>query len=338
MPGIGAGRKLQYGKETTAGTAVAASKIWAGEATAIEDALVTQFVKEDIGYIAPRLRTYVPQKFAKYAMPATPFTFEQGLIPLTSIKNVVSGASDGLGSDKVYDYVAHYLASSLNTFQTWTLEAGDNQQAERMEYAYVADFTLEGKAGEAWMISANWEGRQASTNSFTGALAVPTTLEEALFGKTKLYIDASGGTMGSTQKTSTLLAATLKWKTGIVPVFTGDGNLYFTFAKFGLRPEVSLEITFEHDSTSVAEKAAWRAGSTRLVSLVCQGSAVQMPGSTYTYKTLAINLAGRYEKFDVLDEDQNGDSIYKATLTAGRSDTDSAFAEIIVVNEVSSIP
>jgi hypothetical protein len=51
-----------------------------------------------------------------------------------------------------------------------------------------------------------------------------------------------------------------------------------------------------------------------------------------------MDFAGRWEKFDVLDEDENGDSIVKGTLRVGRSDTDSLTATITVVNEVSAIP
>lgn len=339
MAGIGAGRRLQYGKETTKGTKVVAARIWAGEVGAIEDASETVFVKENIGYITPRLRTYIPNYLAKLALPPTPATFEQLPVILTAaIKALVAGVQDGVGTDYIYAYPAHYDADSINDFTTWSLEAGDNQQEEEMEYACVADFTLEGKAKESWMMSANFFGRQILADSFTGSLAVPTVLEEMLFGKTKLYIDNSGGTLGSTQKTNTLLAAKINWTTGLVPVFTGDGNLYFSFAKFGPPPDITVEVTFEHDTTSVAEKVKWRAGATRLLRLKCEGTGIGTPGTTYSVKTCLMDFAGRWEKFDVLDEDENGDSIVKGTLRVGRSDTDSLTATITVVNEVSAIP
>lgn len=338
MAGIKAGWRLQYGKETTKGTKVAASKIWAGPAAGIEDARETVFVEEDIGLIAPRLRTYQPMLLAKYAMPQTEVTFEQLPVILSAaIKNVVSGVADGSGSGKVYAYPAHTDADSLNDFTAWSLEAGDNQQEEEMEYCFVADFTLSGKAGEAWKVAANWNGRQVLADSFTGGLAVPSVLETALFGKTKLFIDDSGGTLGSTQKTNTLLAAELKWKTGLVPKWTGDGQLHFSFAKFGPKPEIKLDVTFEHDGSATAEKTKWRAGATRLVQLKCEGSDLA-DDDTYTFKTLLINLAGQWESFAVLDADSDGDSIVTGTLRAGYSETDSLFAGITVVNEVASIP
>ena len=50
MAGIRALRKLQYGKETTAGTAVAATAVWRGIGT-IQDNLETVFPAEDIGIL-----------------------------------------------------------------------------------------------------------------------------------------------------------------------------------------------------------------------------------------------------------------------------------------------
>lgn len=338
MGGITKGKKLQYGLEGTKGTAVPATAIWGGPVSAAEDTSEYVFVPEDVGYITGRDRVYSPKTGAAYEMPATEFTFEQGPVVFSAgIKDVVSGSADGnTGTSKIYTYTMHYLATSLNSFKTYTLETGDNQQEEEMEYSFVSDFTLEGEAGQAWMLSANWIGRQVTPSTFTGALTPPATLEEALFSKTKLYIDEPGGTIGTTLKSQTLLKASLKWKTGLVPAFTGDGNLYFAFAKF-VEPEITLEITFEHDATAVAEKAKWRSKTARLIRLICEGSAVATPGTTYTYKTLKIDLAGKWEKFDVLDDDGNGDVIVAGTFRVLRNDTASKFAEIVVVNELNTI-
>jgi len=45
--------------------------------------------------------------------------------------------------------------------KTYTIEGGDNQQAEEMEYSFVNTFTLEGNR-RGWMISSEWFGRQVT--------------------------------------------------------------------------------------------------------------------------------------------------------------------------------
>lgn len=185
------------------------------------------------------------------------------------------------------------------------------------------------------MMGAEWKGRQVTNASFTTGQSAPA-VEEILFGKGKLYIDDADGTIGNTQKTQTLLGMTLNVNTGWVPVFTGDGNLYFTFAK-STAPEVTLQITFEHDGTAVAEKTNWRNGTARLIRLLWEGDALTTAGDSYTYKTLIVDLAGKWESFDKLGE-QDGNDIVTAMFRARYNATAEKFAEIVVVNELSTLP
>lgn len=332
MPGVRALRKIQLGLETTAGTAVAATALFRGKGT-LEDASEFKFPEEDIGYLSGVDRQYNPKKLAKLSMDDVEATFEQlPYILAAGVKNVVSGAADGAGTDKIYAYT--FPTTAQNSIKTYTIEGGDDTQEEEIEYAFVGGFKLGGKPGEAVMMSADWLGRQITLSTFTGSIAVPT-VEEILFSKGKLYIDAVGGTIGGTLKSNTLLAMELAVKTGWVPVFAGDGNLYFSFNKC-VGPEITLDITFEHDSVALAEKAAWRAGTARQIRLNFDGSAAATPGTTFTYKTLRIDLAGKWEKFDKLDG-IDGNDVVKGTFRARYNSTAALFAEIKVVNELASL-
>lgn len=331
MAGVKALRKIQLGRESTAGTAVAATTIWRGMGT-IEDQRETVFVEEDIGYLSGVDRTMVPKLHAAISLASVPATFEQLPHILEMGVRTDAPAQDGAGTGYLYEYV--FPTTAANTIKTYTIEGGDNQAAEEMEYCFVESFTLEGTAGEALMMSAEIKGRQVSTSAFTGAATLPT-VEEILFSKGKLYIDDADGTIGTTQKTSTLLSATLNVTTGLVPVFTADGALYFTFVK-GVMPEITLDITFEHDGTATAEKAAWRAETARLIRLQFEGAALGTAGD-YTYKTLTIDLAGKWESFSAL-EDSDGNDTVTATFRARYNATAALFAQIDVVNELSALP
>ena len=69
-------RKIQLGKETTAGTAVDATTVWRGMGT-IEDGLEKVFVDEDIGYKSGVDRTYIPKVEARLDLDEIPATYEQ---------------------------------------------------------------------------------------------------------------------------------------------------------------------------------------------------------------------------------------------------------------------
>lgn len=333
MGGIKPLRKLQLGREATAGTAVVASTIWRGHGT-IEDLREPVFVEEDVGIAPGTDRSYIPSLGGALDMESVPSTFEQTLHPLeASIKTVGTGVADGAGTGKIYDYVI--AETTKPTIKTYTIEGGDDQEVEEMEYSFVESFELSGRGNEAWTIASRWLGRQVLVSSFTGALAVPT-VEEMLFGKTKLYIDAIGGSYGGTQKSLTLLEAVLKVTSGWIASPNMDGNLFFGFAKF-VRPEITLDITFEHDGSATAEKVNWRAQTPRKIQLLCQGSALTTPGAVYSFKSMIINLAGKWSKFSKIGE-QNGNDIVTGTFVARYNSTAADIGNIIIVNELASVP
>ena len=157
-----------------------------------------------------------------------------------------------------------------------------------------------------------------------------------MFTKSKLYIDAVGGTLGTTLVSDTLLGFEFSVKTGIIPKFTANGQLYFGVHQFTM-PEILLKLTYEHNASAITEKTAWRNQTPRQCRLAIEGSALGTPGTTYTYKTLRIDLAGKYEKFDPLGE-QNGNDVLTCTLRARYNSTAALFAALTICNELASIP
>jgi hypothetical protein len=304
MPGVKALRKIQLGAESTAGTAVAATTIWRGMGT-IKDDRETVFVEEDVGYLGGVDRAYQPKYLATLDLESVPATFEQLPYILEMGIELETPTQDGAGTDYIYSYDGPTTAQ--NTPRTFTIEGGDDQQAEEMEYAHAESFTIEGEAGQAVMMQATLKGRQVVTTSFTGALSLPT-VEEILTSKGNLFIDDVSGTIGTTQKTNTLLSFALNWTTGFQPVWTADGQLYFSFVK-QVMPEIVLDVTFEHDGTAVAEIANWRAETSRLIRLLFEGSVFGTPGTTYNNKTLIIDLAGRWDNFDKIGEQDGNDIV-----------------------------
>jgi len=254
-------------------------------------------------------------------------TFEQ--LPYI-LMGGVDGAVTPTGASTAKTWTFTFATSAQKTPKTYTIEGGDNQQAEEMAYCFVEEFSIEGAVDEAVKVSATWRGRQISPTTFTASLSLPT-VEEILTNKFQLWIDNSGGTVGSALKSNTLLSFKLAVKPGLVAGQAADGQLYFSFVK-QTAPEVTLEITFEHDGTAVAEKAAWLAQTVRLVRLKGTGSAIGA-----TTRSLQIDLAGKWEKFDAL-EDKDGIDVVTGTLRARWSNADYLFAQVVVVNALASLP
>lgn len=320
--------KVQFGRETVPGTAVAATCIWRGAFAPIEDARERKIVDEQIGLLINAERSYDGSYLARLNMPATEMTFEQlPHILEAGIKTVTPTGS----SPYVYTY-ALPMDNTVNTVKTYTVEAynvvasGDYRE---MAYSVVDEFTLEAKAGEAWMMSANWFGRQPVSSTPT-TLTTLQTVEEALLRKTSLFIDASGGTIGTTQKSGVLMGASIKVKTGLVPVPVGDGQLYFAATKF-VKPEITFSLTLELETGNVVstERTAFEANSIRLFKLSCDGSSAS--------RKVVMQWAGKYDAFGAY-ENTDGNTTVTVEGHVVYSSADTRFFDIAVTNLLTTLP
>jgi hypothetical protein len=160
------------------------------------------FVEEDIGVFSGSDRTYISKYAGSISLDETPASYQQiGYLFNGGIEEITA-VQDGAGTDYIYTYDLPTTAAP--SVETYTIEAGDNQQEEQMLYCFVSDFTISGAGGGPLNCAGTLMGRQVNTGTFTAAIAVPT-VETILFSKGKLYLDASGGTIGSTQVSNTLL-------------------------------------------------------------------------------------------------------------------------------------
>lgn len=332
--GLRALRKVQLGREATAGTAVDATEIWRGEAQILQDMRTRVYPREDLGLIDPYHRWYDAAYLAQMSMPSTPATFEQFAHVLEAGIDTIAGAQDGTGP---YVYGPYVLNAAANVVKSYTLEGGDNTDAVEMEYSFVSQFTLSGRVDEAVMLeTCVWMGRQITDTTFTESLT-PIAVEEILFNGGQLFVDDSGGTIGLTEKEGSLLAFRLNVNTGWQATKGANGELTFYNLK-NPGGSATLELTLEHDTLAAAERAAMRAGSVRLVRLQFAGSAVT-GGSTWTTKALRVDFEGTWlpESFREL-QDQDGDNIVVGTLRHGRDiEEDDLGVQITLVNSRASL-
>ena len=327
-------RQIQLGKETTAGTATVATVQWAGNGVLKDDRTITPLEYDD-GFLPEQSLNYIPNAGATLEMEDTPATFEHlPYILAASVEATITGAADaGTGATGlIYQY--DMPTSAAQTPKTFTVEMGDDQRSDEMEYSYVEKFTLTGASDEAVMVAATWKGRQATDCAFTD-VAAPTGLEPILFNKAQLYIDATGGTIGSANKTSTLLGYTLDVDMGHRQIKSADGELYFSAIKqTGLA--VTGSLLLEHNATGEAELNFARAGTRRLLQLKHTGSALTTAGTAYTYKQLIINLAIEYTDVPALS-DQDGNDTIELPFRMVYSVADALAGQITVVNQVAAL-
>jgi len=333
MAGSRALRKIILGKEVAAhGTHVPASTIWRGTGV-IKDQREIVFPEEDVGILGGTDRNYEKSKWSELSMSSVEATFNQLPHILNAGVQLSTGVADTGGSGYIWSWVASTTAQ--NTIRTYSIEGGDDQQAEEFSYGFVKNFNLSGDGQGALMMAADWVGKSTTNATFTSTAAIPV-VEEIMVNSANLYIDNSGGTIGATTVSSTLFGIDLNWNTGLNEYWAVDGSNEFSLIKF-TRDEIVLNMTYEHNASAVTEKAKYRDQSTRLVRLHFIGSDWTTDGTVYDEENLIIDLAGVYEDWSVL-QDQDGNDVVTATLRCRYSSTDTLKAEIVIANLLATLP
>ncbi len=333
--GIRALQKIALGIESTStpGTLVVGTTRWRGMGM-LQDNLQTIFPEEAAGNLGGSNLAYIAQYGGEIEL-TQDATFEQLPYVLTcGITSLVSGVQDGAGSGYIYAYP--FATTAVTDINTLTIIGGDNIARESLGYSFVPQFTLSGNGGEALQLSATFRGQQVAPYSTADTSSIPT-VEQIIFSLGKLYLDDDTGTIGTTLVSQTLLGMTLNVTTGWQEVHTADGVRTFSFIKQAA-PEIILDVTFEHNASAVAEIAKWRAGSPRLIKLLFEGATLAGAGTTYSKKTFFVTLAGKWEQFNKIDE-QNGNDIVTGTFRARFSSVASLFANFtVVLDGVTTLP
>lgn len=334
--GVKALEKIQLGKESTAGTAVAATTIWRGMGRLAYDNTVKR-VAESVGIALPTNRNYNPQIGATIAFDPVEATFQQLPYLLEAGVAAEVATQDGAGSDYIYAYAMPTTA--MNTLNTYTIEGGNNVQVREVEYCFVESFKLSGNAAEGVMMEGSWRGRQNTDTTFTGALTVPTLVpgDHIVFGGSKLYIDAVGGTIGTTEISNTLLSFELDVTTGYKAKYTNAAK-YFDFIYWDVGSyAATLKLVFEHNSTSEGQVDLYEAVTPRQFRLLFEGNDVGTPGTTYSKNTLIIDAAGTYANNPTFS-DNDGNNVWEMEVDIAYDLTAALGLEFVVVNELSALP
>jgi hypothetical protein len=326
-------RKVQLGRESVAGTEVNATVIWRGLGTLLDNRKIDK-VNEDVGIIGGTTRTNTPMKGGSINMTQTPATFEQFLHILEASVKTATPAQDGTGTNYIYTYACP--TTSGNTIKTYTIEGGDDTGEEQMLYSFVKDWTLSGNGRNGYQLSANWQGRDVAPGTFT-SLSTLGAVSLMNFGMTKVYIDAIGGTIGTTLKSNTVRMINIKYVSGTEAKDTADGRLDFSFTQ-GTDYVITGQIEFEHDAIALAQKIAWRAETAQLMQIKIEGNvAFATPGTTYTYPTLLINLPFKWSNFEKIGE-ANGNDIVQGSFFSAYDPTAAVAASFVDVVELATVP
>lgn len=346
--GIKAARRLQFGIESTNGTGVAATARMRWNGGMLDDQRELKFPEELVGLYGGTDRSLIAKVTGALDIAETPLTPEQLPYLLASLYGgPVTGAADGTGSSG-YRYVTTIptLPSSPPTNRSHTVEGGDNNEVERLTYGKCVKLTVKG-AGEAECTMAGSMIGQQVARYATGFASVSLVdTNDLIFAGSKLYLDAIGGTIGTTAIANQFLGFELTFEGLWVPKYTGEGTTSAPVWSFVVYTghKITGKLTLEHDTGADGNtglKSLFRAQTPRLMRIDCLGQSYATAGSGTLFtggrRGVRFDLPIKVTKAPPLD-DMSGNSTISFEFESRYNATAATAGTITVCNETSALP
>jgi hypothetical protein len=303
---------MQMGKETTAGTPVAATKIWYPNGTGLVD--IDSMLSLHRGNRGTRTAfAYATSKgtMVKLGFASNPeygMTFDEMITPLSQI--CAPGTATAAGAAYTWS-IAPSQTGANAAGSAYTIEYTDDIQEYEVEYCQASDFTISASEDSMTNLAVNWFGRQSTKSTKTSLIATnPPRIPGELWKPTWFTTMAGLGTAAAS--TNSLIDWSLQVNTGLVPQFYQDGLGYFGEAVQS--QELSGTITFHVVSNAFAVSEfydKWNPGGSPTMDFM-QLKAVgpALGGSNYS---ATIQMALLYTQVKPISAETNGVNIYEVT-------------------------
>jgi hypothetical protein len=262
---------IQYAPETVAGTLLAATRVvdmYPGSGSLKRN--MVPIVVRNAGSFATAHRVYAGQESTQidYTEAAT---FDR----LPDIGNLFFNAvatGTGSGATRTWTFTPTDTTDGLKRF---SYEVGGKD-------TWPSEYTVSGCVGQTLGISIKpnlpWEckigvlGMVTTPAAKTGALSLPSTLQgdDVLWTQTKVYIDTTASSYGTTQQVGRIVSADFNLTNGVNPRHTLDGAA--TPYRIALSKERTLEVTVVAEYDSQTQYTAWAAATPQRVQLKATGA------------------------------------------------------------------
>lgn len=329
--------KVQYGKESPRGTAVAADTLLLGRVPAVNSDRTPIFPREDVGINAAAVRSVIHQYLYSNTLSSEHGYFQ--LLPALfgcGLKGGVTATeTTSSQGDYAWAFTPSLTAAAANSPDSLTIELGDDTQAFEVEYCMFERIRISGQVAQGMdaspvTIEADFFGRQLTPTTFTSAISLPTA--EPINAKlARLYLDTSWSGVGGTEKTNILRSFDIEILTGVHPKFAGSGYKYFNTHGEGLI-EVTANFTFEGNSDADAIFDLHQANTFSVARLKVSGATI---GSGVAH-SLSIDIGGKWENVSPLSGEDRNDNLHTAVLRGHYDATGAKLLQVNVVTDVSA--
>lgn len=317
-------RIFQWGKESTRGTAVAATSKIALENMDLEpiDKVVRpQFLTGKLHRFPGGNETAI-KRGTNWAINNSPIVFDQ-LHHLFAMS--ICGSVTGVGtSPTVYTFERSLSTDPIP--DSFTLERrttdGSTPRDYEWTYALISSISFHYKLDEPLRFSCNGFARRQQASTLTAGLSYPTT--EVPSSHATSSIDTTWANLGVTPIVAQVLSADVTFNTGLMPFDTLDGRTDLDFSTYicnsnNVGLDVSLRLLMAAQFPT--EKTAAEAQTLRTVRLGVTGSASRALtlDMALKYEMGSLYKVDEVEGQDVVDlkmvDSDDGSNMFKAVVS-----------------------
>jgi len=337
---------IQVGKESTAGTAVAATRrILTKSATYRRQAPQEMFEGQLTGVLPRAVKTPITTRKHSQLEIATDLDFEQPLLPLLSgCKGGVTPSSPGSGEARLWTFAPSQTAPSVDAYTLeFVVDDGSTKQAVEAAYGFTSSFEITGGVEALPQITWSMDARATDDVTYTSGIALPT-LSFASNLKWSVHMDNTWSAIGGTNIGGQVYGFTWGQSPFVMPQYYLDARSDLSFS--GVEPQtrttdVAIECTYDTGAsnfvkTELAKKAT---GTMRFLELRLAGGAFQSPDTAHSR---FIKLRGCFvhadDSMEELGTDRDGNSVVSMHLLSQYDPTGGIDVNYLIQNNVASFP
>ena len=322
---------LQMGKETTAGTLVAATRQWYGQGSGeidIDDMLSMQRGNRGTRtQLVGAATRGVAVKLGYQSDPDIGAAYDE----LHYIYGQLDGGNTGVGAgaDKVWTIAPSQTGA--NAQEAYTIEVGDDTQEFEFGYCQASDFTLSAAKDGMTQLGVNWFARQPVKSTKT-AVAANTAVRIPGYLWAPKFATAQSGLAGASETLNFLQDFSVTYTTGLVPRFYQDGLAFFGQSVEAL--PMTATVTLHVESLALAVTEFYDKKRAQTVDFLQLGTSTRGPSLGSTNYGVTLQFALLWTDVKPIASVEDGVNIYEIT---GETVYDSTWTQSMTASITNSI-
>ena len=339
---------VQVGKESTAGTAVAATRrVLTRSATYRQQQIQEMFEGQLSGSLARAVTKPELTRQHSQLEVATDLDFEQVLLPLLSgYKGGVTPSSPGSGEARLWTFAPSQTAPSVDSYTLeFVVDDGSTKQAVEAPFGITSSFEITGGVEALPQITYAMDARASKDVTYTSGIALPGMANEfAANLRWTVQMDDTWANIGNTSISGQVYGFTWSQSPLVMPQYYLDGRSDLDFS--GVEPQtrtttVSIECTYDTGASNFVETEMGKkdSGTIRFLQLYLQGAAFGTPDTAHNR---FIKLRGCFvhadDSMEELGTDRDGNSVVTMSLLSQYDPTGGIDTNVLVQNNVASFP